>query len=350
MKLQTTPFGTTDDGRHASLYTLTNASGASAEITDYGCTVRALNVFDRGGRLRDVCMGYDDVSGYERGGGYAGAIVGRYANRIAGAAFTLNGREYRLYKNNGENALHGGKRGFDKYIWDAEAREDGLLFTRVSPDGEEGFPGALSTRVLYTWSDDCALTIRIEAETDADTIVNLTNHAYFNLSGGSCSAMAHELWLNADAYCPADEHLVATGELRPVDGTPFDFRTAKPLGRDVDADDTQLRYGGGYDHNFALGAPGTMRRAAVLYAPDSGIRMTVSTDLPGVQLYTANSLSACRCAYGTTYERRGAVCLETQYFPNSPACPQFPSVVLKKGARWTHTTIYQFGTEKESNE
>ena len=346
MKIQKTPFGTTRYGEAASLYTLTNAQGASAEITDYGCTVRALRVFDRQGRLIDVCMGYDNVSEYEAYNGYAGAIVGRYANRIAGAQFSLNGKTYRLYQNIGDNTLHGGKRGFDKYVWDAETIENGVRFTRVSPDGEEGYPGALTTRVAYTWSDDCALRIHIEAETDADTIVNLTNHSYFNRSGGSCSAMAHELLLHADAFCAMNEQLIVEGEIAAVDGTPFDFRTAKPIGRDIGADDAQLRYGGGYDHNFVLGAPGTMREAAVLYAPDTGVRMTMHTDLPGVQLYTSNSLSARRCAYGTAYETRGAVCLETQYFPNSPACPDFPSVVLKKGGKWAHTTIYQFETEK----
>lgn len=341
MRIQKTPFGATADGRQTHLYTLTNAAGASVELTDYGCAVRAIRVPDRSGALTDVCMGYRDVSEYEAYDGCAGAVAGRFANRIGGARFTLNGREYRLHDNDHGSCLHGGRIGFDRRVWDAAETAHGVTFTRLSPDGEEGFPGNLSVTAAYEWSDDNVLTLRLSAETDADTVVNLTNHTYFNLSGGG-SAMAHMLLIHADSFCEADAYCLATGRIRPVAGTPFDFRAAKPIGRDIGADDVQLKNGGGYDHNFVLGAPGTLREAAVLSSPASGITMTVSTDLPGVQLYTANFLKRRACAYDTVYDYRGAVCLETQFFPNSPACPHFPSTVLRAGERWEYKTVYRF--------
>lgn len=347
-----TEWGQTDEGTPVHLYTLTNARGASASIATWGATVVSLTVPDRTGQPGDVLLGFDTLPPYLQPHPYFGSIVGRYGNRIGGAQFTLDGQTYTLAKNNGENSLHGGLRGFDKHVWKARevpsADGQALELVHVSPDGDEGFPGTLTATVVYTWTDDNALRIDYTATTDTPTVVNLTNHAYFNLSAGaSPTILDHQLQLAADRFTPVDEGLIPTGELRPVADTPFDFRTARRIGEAIDADDEQIRFGGGYDHNFVVnGEAGTLRRAAFVVDPASGRTMEVRTTEPGVQFYTGNFLDGTITGKGgRTYVRRSGFCLETQHFPDSPNKPDFPSVVLRPGETYRTTTVYRFGTE-----
>jgi aldose 1-epimerase len=335
-------FGMTGTGEAVSAYRLTNSRGASAVLLDYGCTVQSLCVPDKTGVLTDVVLGFETVGEYEAHDAYLGALIGRFANRIGGAEFTLNGKRYELAKNDGENHLHGGLRGFDKFVWNTEIAGDALVFRRLSPDGEENYPGNLSLRVTYTLTEDNALTIVYEAETDADTLVNLTNHSYFRLGGAD--VLGHELQVFADAFTENDVSCLPTGRILPVAGTAFDFRTPKAIGRDIGADDEQLRRGRGYDHNFVLSDTAALKRAAVLTCAESGIRMKVFTTLPGMQVYSANMLGARQGKPGQPLFPRGAVCLETQMFPNAPALPHFPSAVLKKGEHYHTITVYAFET------
>ena len=337
------PFGHTGAGEPVKLYTLTNASGAYAEILDYGCRVRALFVPDRQGVPGNVVLGHATLEEYEHSGTLFGAIVGRCANRLGHARFTLNGKEYRLCQNEGENHIHGGRRGFDQFVYDSRVEEGALVLRRVSPDGEEHYPGNLDLTVTYSFTDQNELVIDYRAVSDRDTVVNLTNHSYFNLAGGG-SALGHVLRMDAGYYTPVDGALLPTGELRPVEGTPFDFRSGKPLGQEIGADDEQLRLGSGYDHNFVIPGEG-LRRFAEVRDPQSGRRMMASTTLPGVQLYTANFLTpAAHTMTGEPCAPRCAFCLETQCYPNAMERENFPSPVLRAGEAYHHITVYRFDT------
>ncbi len=350
MAVQRAAWGKTAEGEAVALYTLTNANGMTAQITNYGGIVVALTARDRHGRYEDVVLGFDSLQGYLAGHPYFGAIVSRYANRIAHGRFTRDGEVYALATNNGHNALHGGERGFDKRVWQAtpfeEADAVGLTLTRRSPDGEEGYPGTLDVTVTYRLLNDDALRIDYEAVTDAPTVVNLSNHSYFNLNGaGAGDILGHEVRLFASHYTPVDATLIPTGEIATVADTPLDFRTAKAIGRDIGVAHNQLVHGGGYDHNFVLDkdTPGALRLAAEVYAPDSGRAMAVHTTAPGVQFYTGNFLDGSHVGKGgVAYEHRAGFCLETQHFPDSPNQPAFPSTVLRPGERYTQTTLYQF--------
>ncbi len=340
MSVTKTPFGTTRDGHAVTAYTIKNAAGASVTVLDYGATVQSLVVPNGLGGFTDVVLGYDTIAEYESRDGYLGAAIGRVGNRIGGARFSLNGVEHVLAKNDGENHLHGGIKGFDKVMWAVEARENAVACSYLSPDGEEGYPGNLAVTVTYTLTDDNALVIAYDADTDADTLVNLTNHSYFNLNGGG-TVLDHLLQVNADRFCENDGGCLPTGKLLPVEGTPFDFRAPKPIGRDIEADDEQLRRGGGYDHNFVLGG----MDAAALYSPETKVRMAVTTDMPGVQVYAAGGLTQRPGKGGSVMDRRGAVCLETQLFPNAMNCYGFPSPVLRTGHHLHSETTYKFTVE-----
>jgi aldose 1-epimerase len=342
------PFGKTKDGRAVELYTLKNANGLSADIMTYGGTVVSLNVPDKAGQMADVVLGFDTLAEYEEKSPYFGSITGRYANRIAKGKFTLEGEEYTLAVNNDVNHLHGGLKGFDKQVWKASTKESpqgpSLTFKHTSPDGDEGYPGALSMEVTYTLTKDNALQIDYKATSDKATVINLTNHSYFNLGGnGNGTILDHDLTLFADKFTPTDATAIPIGELASVEGTPFDFRKATPIGKRIDAADTQIKYGQGYDHNYVInGKPGTLRPTAIVHDPKSGRVMEISTTEPGVQFYTGNFLDGLSGKGGKTYVRRGALCLETQHFPDSPNQKAFPSVVLRPGATYTHTTVHKF--------
>ena len=331
-------FGTTQDQKPVTAYRLKNANGATATLLNYGATLQSLCIPNALGGYTDVVLGYDDLASYENSDGYLGATVGRVANRIGGASFSLNGRLYCLAANDGPNHLHGGLRGFDKHIWKAETFSGGVTFSRLSPDGEEGYPGNLQVRVTYTLSENNALSITYEAETDRDTPVNLTNHSYFNLNGGD-TALNHILQLKAERFTENDAASLPTGRFLPVEDTPFDFRRPKSIGRDIEVNHPQLKNGHGYDHNFVLSS----QHAATLCSEVSGIRMDLTTDLPGLQLYTANFLTSRPGKGGALLDRRFAVCLETQLFPNAFACYGFPSPILRAGRKLCTHTIYRFG-------
>lgn len=339
--MQTYFFGNTRDGEAVTAYRLENKKGAAAVILDYGCIVHSLFVPNAQGGLTDVVLGYDSVSEYEENDGYLGAIIGRVAGRLAGAELILDGTVRQLAKNDGESQLHGGVRGFDSYVWKAEAEGAALVLSRLSPDGEENYPGNLLTRVRYELTEDCELKIAYEAETDADTAVSLTNHSYFNL-GGAGSALGHFLQLHADRFAETNAESLTTGRLLPVEATVFDFRMPKEIGRDLNTEAEQLKLVSGYDHTFALAEGAGLKEAASLFCPETGIRMRTFTTLPGVQLYIANHLSPRRGKKGAQYDRRHAVCLETQFFPNALKHPNFPSPILRKGEIHRSETVYRF--------
>lgn len=340
MAVSKEPFGATRDGQAVDRYIL-RAGLLSAEILTYGATLRALWVPDSRGELTDVVLGYDSVAGYESNGGYLGTVVGRYANRIAAARCTIDGRTVMLEANEGTKQLHGGPNGFDRQVFTAHpCGESAVALTYTSADGEGGFPGDLTLVVTYTLTES-ALSIRYEAVCDQVTYCNITNHSYFNLNGGG-DVMGHRLWLAARSYTPVGPDSIPTAMARPVAGTPFDFTAEKPLGRDIDADDQQLRNVGGYDHNFVLDPAQGLRRAARLTGDRSGIVMETWTEKPGVQLYTANFLETDRHAKnGEGYRPRQAVCLETQYFPDSPNHPEWGDILLRPGRRYDYTTEYR---------
>lgn len=337
------------DGQQVELYTLTNRHGVEAKITNYGATVVSLKVPDRAGRFDDVLLGYDTLADYQRSTFYVGPVIGRYANRIAKGRFTLNGTEYKLAVNNGENTLHGGLKGFDKVVWQAKpsrtASGSALELAYLSKDGEEGYPGNLSVKVVYTLTDANELKIDYSATTDKDTVVNLTNHAYFNLAGqGNGDILKHRLTIYADRFLPSDDKAIPTGVLRSVAGTPFDFRRATEIGARIGQDDEQLKFGNGYDHTFVInGRAGVLRRAATASEQTTGRVLEVWTTEPGMQLYTGNYLeSTMQGKGGKSYGPRQGFCLETQHFPDSPNKPRFPSTVLRKGGRFNSTTVYKF--------
>jgi aldose 1-epimerase len=348
-------FGKTPDGQAVDLYVLTNKSGAEVSITNFGGAIVSIKVPDRNGKLADVVLGYDNADGYVNDKSHFGGIIGRYGNRIAHAQFVLDGKTYTLAKNNGENSLHGGVKGFDKAVWTARILHgkdaQSLELSYLSKDGEEGFPGNLNVSVIYTLKDNNALSIAYSATTDKKTVLNLTNHSYFNLAGqGSGDILGHLLMIQADKFTPVDGALIPTGELRDVAGTPFDFRKPTAIGARINEDDQQLKLGGGYDHNFVLrSVPESLEflGAARVVEPASGRVLEVFTTEPGVQFYTGNFLDGKTPGKGdVTYPRRSAFCLETQHYPDSPNQAKFPSVVLKPGEHYHTVTTYKFSIEK----
>jgi len=349
MKIESRPYGQLPSGAEITEYVLTNDRGMRVQVITYGGIITALHIPDRHGGLGDVVLGYDTFDGYLAKNPYFGCITGRFANRIAGGRFTLDGTTYQLAINHEPNHLHGGQVGFDKRVWQAAVEEgDGavsLALAYLSKDGEENYPGNLLVTVTYTLMSENTLRISYRASTDQPTILNLTNHTYFNLAG-SGTILDHEIMINADHFTPIDEAMIPTGELRPVAGTPFDFRQPRRIGAHIDEPDEQLQRAGGYDHNFVLnGTPGELRLAARLYDPSSGRVLEVSTTEPGMQLYTGNFLDGTIVGKGgVTYARRAGLCLETQHFPDSPNHPHFPSTVLRPGEEFHSVTVFAFGT------
>lgn len=345
------PFGNTPSGEAVELYTLRNWHGMRASIATYGGIVTSLTAPDREGRYADVVLGYDTLAGYLKKSPYFGALVGRYANRIARGRFTLNGSTYTLAANDGTNALHGGRIGFDKVTWKVASaavtpRGPQLTLTYLSRDGEEGYPGSLSVTATYTLTEDDALELEYRATTDQDTVVNLTQHSYFNLRGAADPGdiLGHLVEIRADRFTPVDQGLIPTGELRPVAGTPFDFRSPTPIGARIDAPDEQLRFGKGYDHNWVLEArAGELALDATVYEPRSGRVLQVLSTQPGLQFYTGNFLDgSIRGKHGVKYLFRSGFCMEPQHFPDSPNHPDFPSTVLKPGETYRNTIVFRF--------
>lgn len=344
-----TGFGVMEDGAEVSRYTLTNEHGVSASFTDLGAIWLTMMVPDRDGTMADVVLGYDSVENCMNGPGHFGEPVGRNANRIGGASFTLNGVTYQLEENSGRNNLHSGPDYYRNRVWDVQVDEGGLgtriAFSLFSPDGDQGYPGNADITVSYTLTPDDSLVINYHMVADADTIANFTNHAYFNLAGHqSGCAMDQQVWVDADAFTIADAASIPTGELTLVSGTPMDFTVMKPLGQDIDAEYEPLVFGGGYDHNWVLNHPaGELSLSAKAVHEASGRAMEVYTDLPGVQLYTANFLgSDFKGKEGVSYHGRDGYCFETQYFPDAVNKPEFPSPVLKAGEEYETTTVYKF--------
>ncbi len=336
--IQRAPFGTLSNGQEVTLYRLFGKDDAHVDILDYGATVQSIFVPDKNGALTDVVLGYDTPQGYEQGQFYMGGTIGRHANRIRDGIFTLNNQTWYLEKNSGPNHSHGGFHGYHQRMFQSHIEDDTLVMTLSSPDGDQGYPGALDLVVAFRFDRENALHIHYQARCDQDTVINLTNHSYFDLSGG-LDPMGQILKLDADYYTENDENTLPTGIIAPVGNTPFDFRAGKPLGQDLEQSHTQLIYGKGYDHNFVIRGKG-FREFALLQSPRTGIVMTAATDMPGVQLYTGNYIDAPdgKSPYGP---RTGAA-LETQFFPNAMAMPHFDKPILRKGEIWDHETIYRF--------
>ncbi len=344
-------FGTTPDGQMAQLFTLTNANGMVANITNYGGIITKLTAPDKNGEWADVVLGFDSLASYVKGSPFFGALVGRYGNRIAKGKFSIEGKEYTLPINNGPNALHGGIKGFDKVLWDVvEINQDsivGIELKYTSKDGEEGFPGNLDVTVVYTLLNDNSLKIQYTATTDKTTIVNLTNHSYFNLSGLKSNILNHEVMINADSIVAVNGSLIPTGKLLSVEGTPFDFRKPTPVKNGIDlTEDEQIKNGGGFDHCWVIRrASKDLIQIATVKDPESGRFMEVLSTEPGVQFYTGNFLDGSLQGKGATFGKRFGLCLETQHFPDSPNQPQFPSTELKPGETYSTTTQYKFSAQ-----
>jgi aldose 1-epimerase len=339
-------FGTAPAGEPVELYTLTNSRHMEVAITTYGATIVSLRVPDRQGNFDDVVLGYGTLDEYVHGPAFFGATVGRYANRIAGAKFSLDGHTYTLDRNNGQNSLHGGSHGFDKRVWRVQhSSPQSLEMLYLSPDGEGGFPGNLRVTVTFTLTDANELRIDYSATTDQATVVNLTNHSYFNLAGqGNGDVLRHAVEIHASKFTPVDKALIPTGELRSVKGTPFDFLEPHTIGERIEASDEQLRTARGYDHNFVLSRTGASPElAARVTDPANGRVLEVLTTEPGVQFYTSNTMNVANGKNGKKYGNHGAFCLETQHFPDSPNQSSFPSTALRPGEQYRSTTIYRFG-------
>jgi aldose 1-epimerase len=352
------PFGRTADGQPVELFTLTNAHGIEVRLTNYGGIITSLKTPDRSGRFDDIVLGYDSLNGYLRNSPYFGAIVGRYGNRIAKGRFTLDGTTYRLAVNNGPNSLHGGMRGFDKVVWTAEpfradGEYEGVALAYTSADMEEGYPGTLRAHVVYMLTNDDRLVVDYQATSDKPTPVNLTQHTYWNLAGdGSRDILAHVLTINADSMTPVDSTLIPTGEISPVAGTPFDFRTQMRIGARIDQrQNTQIRYGGGYDHNFVLNrrnaGADSLVHAAHVVEPSTGRTLDIFTTEPGLQFYSGNFLDGTITGKaGHIYKYRYGLALETQHYPDSPNHPNFPSTILRPGQQYRTRTIFAFGVTR----
>lgn len=348
-------FGVLPSGKQVRVFTLRNAQGIELRAIEYGGIVVSLRTPDRTGKRADIVLGFNDLNGYLAGSPYFGAITGRYANRIANGRFTLDGKTYQLAVNNGPNALHGGLKGFDKVVWRGErgVSERGVqvVFRYTSPDGEEGYPGTLNATVTYTLTDSNQLVVDYEATTDKPTPINLTQHSYFNLAGeGSGDILGHVLTINADRFVPVDSTLIPTGEVAPVAGTPFDFRTPTAIGARIDQSHPQLTRGRGYDHTFVLtrrGGDTGLAQAAHVIEPRSGRTMSAATTEPGVQFYTGNFLDGTLTGKsGLVYQQRYGFCLETHHFPDSPNKPQFPSTILRPGDTFRSRTVFTFGVDR----
>jgi len=349
MDVTKSDFGKTAAGEQIDLYTLTNANGLECRIITWGGTCVSLKVPDRNGKLDDILLGHDTLDGYlsHDTSPYFGALIGRYGNRIGQGKFSIDGTEYTLATNNNTNHLHGGDIGFDQKIWAAEPlkndKEVSLRLTYTSPDGEEGYPGTLNAIVTYSLTHDNKLRIDYQATTDKATVCNLTNHSYYNLTGAARNILEHELTLNANNTTPVDEGLIPTGEQAPVAGTPFDFTTPKTIGQDIDANDIQIGYGPGYDHNWVLNKEGIeLSLAAEVYESTTGRVMTIHTTEPAIQFYTGNFLDGITGKGGKVYTRRYGLCLETQHSPDSPNKPEWPTTVLRPGQTYKSTTVHTF--------
>ncbi len=349
MSIQEKDFGEID-GKKITLYTLSNGKGMTVKIANYGGTIVNIEVPDRDGKMGDVCLGFDSISEYVEKSPFFGCIAGRYANRIAKGKFTLDGKEYTLATNNEPNHLHGGKKGFDKQVWNAKTGPDNkLTLNWTSPDGDEGYPGALSVELTYTLNEDNGLQIDYHATTDKPTVLNLTNHCYFNLSGhGEDTILDHLMQINADRYTPVDATSIPLGPLATVEGTPFDFRKATAIGARIETDNEQLKNGKGYDHNFVIkdSRDGKLQHVATVTDPKTGRVLEVHSSEPGLQFYCGNFLDNLKGKDGKTYLHRGGFCLESQTFPDSPNQASYPSPVLRPGESYKQTTIYRFDTTK----
>jgi aldose 1-epimerase len=346
------PYGRMPDGAAVDVYTLTNANGMEVRAITYGAFVVSLRVPDRQGQLDDVVLGFDTLEGYLKSGSHMGSVIGRYGNRIANAKFTLDGKTYALAANDGVNHIHGGVKGFDRYVWAAkEVRRGGdvgVAFTLVSPDGDEGYPGRLATTVTYTLTRRNELVVDYSATTDKPTLVNLTQHSYFNLAGqANGDILDHELTIHAGRYTPVVAGLIPTGELASLDGSPLDFRKAARIGARIDQDDPQLQLGRGYDHNYVIDRKGPgLVPAARVADPKSGRVMEVRTTEPGIQLYTGNWLGEETGKGGRVYPKRSGFCLETQHYPDSPNRPEFPSTVVRPGHAYRSQTVFAFSVAR----
>lgn len=345
-------YGTLPDGQDVEIYHLSNENGMSVDIITYGGIITSWTAPNKAGDYENIALGHDSLQHYLENNSYFGALVGRYGNRIAKGQFTLDGNAYQLATNNEPNHLHGGIKGFDKVVWTAETSQGpeavSLILSHVSQDMEEGYPGNLNTKVTYTLNNNDELKVDYLAITDKKTIVNLTQHTYFNLSGDfNKTNLDHEIMIAADAYLPVDETLIPTGEIRPVEGTPFDFTQAKAIGAEIEAENTQITRGNGYDHCWVLNNQGSMRKVASAYHPESGRLLEIFSDEPGIQLYTGNFLNGSLPMFGGegTYQFRTGFCLETQHYPDSPNQPDFPSVVLTPQEIYQTTTTFKFSTK-----
>lgn len=349
----TQPFDKTPDGQLVDLVTLRNSGGLEVRILTYGGTIMSINAPDRAGQFDDVVLGHDRLAGYLANPSYFGCLIGRYGNRIAKGQFSLDGKTYTLAKNNGPNHLHGGVKGWDKVVWKSDMFQNadgvGVKLSYTSADGEEGYPGKVSADVTYTLTDKNEIIVDYHATTDKPTVINLTQHSYFNLAGGKASdILGHELMINADQYTPVDDTLIPTGELAPVQGTPFDFRTSTAIGARINDANEQLKRGKGYDHNYVLNRQGEgMSPAARVVEPTTGRTLDIATTEPGIQFYSGNFLDGTiKGKADRVYPLRSGFCLETQHYPDSPNQPKFPSTVLKPGAEYRSRTVFTFGVTK----
>ena len=344
------PFGKTPDGHDVEIFTLENSNGIEVAVITYGGIITSIKTPDRAGAVADIALGFESLDGYLSDHPYFGAIIGRYGNRIANGRFTLDKLAFRLATNNGPHHLHGGVKGFDKHVWTPEIiGNNAIRLSRVSPEGEEGYPGTLQVAVAYSLTNYNELIVEYEANTDLPTIVNLTQHTYFNLAGaGNGDVLGHELMIAADRYTPVDATLIPTGEIAAVDGTPFDFRTPTPIGARINASHPQIKHGRGYDHNFVLNRRGdSLQLAARVVEPRSGRVLEVATSEPGMQLYTGNFLDGKITGKGgLAYARHGGFCLETQHYPDSPNQPEFPSTVVRPGTAYSTRTVFKFDVSK----